>query len=203
MCNFGKAGSDHLGSEQMKSEIKYIELKSGYSDDGPAWVGIVEFSKTGQTIYFNDRAFKGNGHGSCFDIETKELYWITGIKKDGQNRHWAGKGKIMIDKLIVEDYLKIKDWTHLDLNKYELVEIQKTDKQRFSAIENGSSEAVFIPGKYPDLEILSLEELKDTVEYLRRKERHTRPNNGGKFITVKKLEAERFLEQFQRDSLTE
>ena len=25
----------------MKSEIKYIELKSGYQDDGPAWIGLV------------------------------------------------------------------------------------------------------------------------------------------------------------------
>lgn len=160
LCNFGRPGSDNLAGEQMKSEIKYIELKSGYSDDGPAWIGLVDFSKTGQTIYFNGRAFKGNGHGSCFDVETKELYWITGIKKDGQNRHWAGKGKIMIDKLIVEDYLKIKSWPHLDLNKYELVEIPKTEKQKFVAIENGSSEAVVVSGKYPDLENLSIEECR-------------------------------------------
>jgi hypothetical protein len=131
----------------MKSEIKYIELKSGFSDDGPAWIGLVDFSKTGQTTYFNGRTFKGNGHGSCFDIETKEIYWITGIKKDGQNRHWAGKGKIMIDKLVVEDYLKIKGWPHLDLNKYELVEIPKTEKQRFVAIENGSLDASAVSGK--------------------------------------------------------
>ena len=122
----------------MKPEIKYIELKSGYQDDGPAWIAVVEFSKTGQTIYFNGRAFKGNGHGLCSDIETKEVYWITGVKKDGQNRHWAGKGKIMLDKLAVDDYLKLKGWPSLDLNKYQLVDIEKTDKQRFVAIENGS-----------------------------------------------------------------
>ena len=29
----------------MKTQLKYIELKSGYSDDGPAWIGKVEFSK--------------------------------------------------------------------------------------------------------------------------------------------------------------
>lgn len=120
----------------MKSEIKYIELKTGYSDDGPAWVGMVDFSKSGQTIYFNNHAFKGNGHGSCFDIETKEAYWISGIKKDGPNRHWAGKGKIMIDRSIVDDYLMLKGWASLDLQYYELVDIEKTDKQRFMLIEN-------------------------------------------------------------------
>jgi len=44
----------------------------------------------------------------------------------------------MIDKLVVDDYLKLKGWPSLDLNKYELVDIKKTDKQRFVAIENGS-----------------------------------------------------------------
>ena len=131
----------------MKPEIKYIELKSGYHDDGPAWIGVVEFSKTGQTIYFNGRAFKGNGHGLCVDIETKEVYWITGVKKDGQNRHWAGKGKIMVDKLVVDDYLKLKGSPCLDLNKYQLVDIEKTDKQRFVAIENRSLETVVVWGR--------------------------------------------------------
>jgi hypothetical protein len=188
-------GLNKLVVKQMKSEIKYIELKSGYHDDGPAWIGMVEFSKTGQTIYFNGQAFKGNGHGLCFDIETKETYWITGIKKNGQNRHWAGKGKIMIDKLVVDDYLKFKGWPCLDLNKYELVDINKNDKQRFVSIENGSLETVSVLDKFPDLKSLSMEELKKAVEYLRRRERDTNPNNGVKFITIKKIEAERLLKQ--------
>jgi hypothetical protein len=120
----------------MKSEIKYIELKSGYSDDGPAWIGMVDFSKSGQTIYFNNQAFKGNGHGECRDLETGERYWISGIKKNGYNRHWAGKGKISIDKKVIEDYLHIIGETELDPNRFEIVEIAKTDKQKFVAIEN-------------------------------------------------------------------
>ena len=65
------------------------------------------------------------------------LVWLN-FPKDGQNRHWAGNGKIMIDRLVVDDYLKLKGWPCLDLNKYELVDIEKTDKHRFVAIENGS-----------------------------------------------------------------
>ncbi len=181
----------------MRSEIKYIELKSGYSDDGPAWIGKVEFSKTGQTTYFNNHAFKGNGHGYCFDIETKKTYWITGIKKNGQNRHWAGKGKIMIDKMIVEDYLKLIDLKTLDLTKFEVVEIEKTDKKRFTAIENGSTDLVDIADKYPDLKNLSVDELKTAIEYLTRRGNYTNPSNGQKYITVKKLEAEKLLEELQ------
>jgi hypothetical protein len=187
----------------MKSEIKYIELKTGYSDDGPAWIGNVDFSKSGQTIYFNGQAFKGNGHGGCFDIETKEYYWITGIKKSGQNRHWAGKGKIMIDKSIVDDYLKIKGWTSLDLNNYEVIEVKKTDKQRFVAIENATIDSVDVLNKYQDLKALSVEELKSTIQYLRRREDWTNPNNGLKFIIAKRLEAEKLLESLVNEGESE
>lgn len=40
----------------MKSKIMYIELKTGYSDNGPAWIGMVEFSKSGKTVYFDNKA---------------------------------------------------------------------------------------------------------------------------------------------------
>ena len=39
-------------------DIRYIELKTGYSDNGPAWIGNVKESKSGRTIYFNDHAFQ-------------------------------------------------------------------------------------------------------------------------------------------------
>ena len=46
----------------MIKDLMYIELKTGYSDDGPAWIGYVKTSKTKKTIYFNDHAFqKYNG----------------------------------------------------------------------------------------------------------------------------------------------
>lgn len=44
----------------MEKYIRYIELKTGFSNRGPAWIGKVEFSKSGQTIYFNGKAFKKN-----------------------------------------------------------------------------------------------------------------------------------------------
>ena len=115
----------------MKPQLKYIELKTGYSDNGPAWIGKVEFSKSGKTVYFNGRAFKGNGHGYCFDIETKETYWISGIKKNGQDRHWAGNGKIMLDRQFVNEYLSITETEGLDLERFTLVDIVETDKPKY------------------------------------------------------------------------
>ncbi len=41
------------GKAENVKMLRYIELKSGYSDNGPAWIGYVTPSKTGRTIYFN------------------------------------------------------------------------------------------------------------------------------------------------------
>ena len=120
----------------MESQIKYIELKTGYADNGPVWIGKVEFSKSGKTIYFNGHAFKGNGHGVSSDLETGDIYWISGVKKNGQDRHWAGNGKIMIDRTIVDEYIKLMDLVVLDPKMYVEVDIEITDKQRFVDIEN-------------------------------------------------------------------
>ena len=91
---------------KMKSEIKYIELKSNYSHYGPAWIGLVFFSKTGKTIYFNGKAFQRIGssriRGNFYDIETMEEYWISGVKKNMSDRHKLGNGKIQVERRIIE-----------------------------------------------------------------------------------------------------
>jgi hypothetical protein len=128
----------------MQSKIRYIELKTGLSDRGPAWIGKVEFSKSGQTIYFNGKAFKrltGTGFAysdsaNYYDLEENKGYWISGVKKDGQDRHWAGGGKIMIDKNIIDEYLSLVNFDKIDPNKYELIDVKPTDKQKVFEIEN-------------------------------------------------------------------
>lgn len=126
-------------------EIRYIELKSGFSDNGPAWIAEVEFSKSGQTVYFNDMALKklknpGIGYNH-FDIETGDEYWISGVKRNGQNRHWAGGGKIMLDEEIVEDYLKLVDFSIIGEQHFQLVQLNKSvNKTRFNELENSTWE---------------------------------------------------------------
>ena len=44
--------------------LMYIELKTGYCDNGPAWIGRVQKSRAGRTVYFNGKAFKRDGRGS-------------------------------------------------------------------------------------------------------------------------------------------
>ena len=124
----------------MKPELKYIELKTGFGDNGPAWIGMAEFSKSGRTVYFNEKALKNSNAqgiaGNYYDIESGDEYWISGIKKNGTDRHWAGGGKIMIDRNVVELYLSQVDFNSLDKNRFELVDILPTDKQKFAELEN-------------------------------------------------------------------
>ena len=124
----------------MKSELKYIELKSGFGDNGPAWIGMVEFSKPGRTVYFNGKALKNSNargiSGNYYDIENGDEYWISGIKKNGTDRHWTGGGKIMIDRNIVDLYLTLVNFNSLNKNQFELVDILQTDKLKFVEMEN-------------------------------------------------------------------
>ena len=108
------------------TDIKYIELKTGYSDNGPAWIGRVKISRSGTTVYFNDHAFQKTigFSGNYKDVETGEEYWISGVKKDGTDRHWAGNGKIIIDKKIIPEYLEITGDKELDKTKFIVEEIE-------------------------------------------------------------------------------
>lgn len=130
----------------MKTRLMYIELKSGYRDDGPAWIGNVSFSKTGQTIYFNESAFKKKqGINSNYrEILTGDEYWISGVKKDGTDRHWTGGGKIFLDKDVVDEYLNFIGFSVLPKKKFELILISKEPiKKLVTEIENEQFEQGF------------------------------------------------------------
>lgn len=110
----------------MIKDLMYIELKTGYSDDGPAWIGYVKTSKAKKTFYFNDHAFqKHNGnYANYIDIENGEEYWISGLKKKESNRHWAGRGIIMIDRRAVNAYLTLIAEKELPLNLFKIIDIE-------------------------------------------------------------------------------
>ena len=125
----------------MKTEIKYIELKSGFSHNGPAWIGLVSYSKSGKTIYFDGKAFQRIGsdrmRGNFYDIETGEEYWISGVKKNQQDRHIYGNGKIKVEKRILTEYLKSINIEILNLKFYEIVELnEEIPIAKFNDIEN-------------------------------------------------------------------
>lgn len=127
----------------MKPKIMYIENKSeGHC--GSAWIGYATFSKSGQTVYFDNKALKKlkitGINGNHYDIETGEEYWVSGIKKNGADRHWAGDGKVMLEKKCIEEYLRFIKTEVVDEKKYIIVELEETDKNRFNEIENSELE---------------------------------------------------------------
>jgi len=121
----------------MPIDLYYIEKKTGSNHDGPAWIGYIKKSKTGKTIYFNNRAYQKYGHGDYADIETGEGYWISRIKRNGQDRHWAGHGKIMIDRKAVNEYLNYRELAELKESQFTIVDIVETRQPiDFYEIEN-------------------------------------------------------------------
>ena len=93
-----------------RERIMYLELKSG-SDSGPAWISRVRFSKSGRSIHFRGRELLNIGgsgiSGNFMDVATREEFWVSGPKKNRQDRHWAGGGPVEIDPEIRDEYFKL------------------------------------------------------------------------------------------------
>lgn len=122
----------------MKPIIKYIEHKPAeHTDRAMAWIARVWPSLSGRTLYFNDMALKRcvGRDSNHYDLVSGEDYWVSGVKKKGSNRHWAGGGPIHIEKSLVEWYeahVHERDFNGL----IEIPDLPKPDISKFNAIEN-------------------------------------------------------------------
>ena len=91
----------------MKPRIMYIEYK-GNEITGPARIGRVSFSKTGRSLYYKNKTllpiqgYKTN-HA---DSETGEEYWVSGCRRDGNDRLYPGV--VEVDEDVREEY-----WTQI------------------------------------------------------------------------------------------
>lgn len=88
-----------------KSRIMYIESKAG-SLNGPARIGRVTFSKTGLTLYYKGRTFMRlqGFKANHFDVETHDEYWISGPRRDGEDRLYVSNIPVEIDDDVREEY---------------------------------------------------------------------------------------------------
>ncbi len=89
----------------------YIEQKThhgGHDDRGPARIGRVTFNRTGKTLTYRGKKLRKGGTDSCanyHDVETGEGYWISGPKRNGQDRYaWAKQAPVEIDEDVREEY---------------------------------------------------------------------------------------------------
>ena len=103
--------------EQMPSEFKisrsrimYIENKSG-GLEGRAVIGRVYFSKSGKTLYYKGakfRSLKGSGFkANYFEINSEDEYWISGPRKDQNNRLYGGNAGVEIDDDVRDEYFAL------------------------------------------------------------------------------------------------
>jgi hypothetical protein len=115
MSKYQQTGKEGLlQSEQLpkefklsRSKIMYVENKS-FGLEGEARIGRVYFSKSRKTLYYRSMKFqslKGRGNKSNnFDIATGEHYWLSGPRKDQDNRLYGGNRNVQIDSDIYEEY---------------------------------------------------------------------------------------------------
>lgn len=93
-----------------QSRIMYIENKSG-GIEGEGRIGRVFFSKSGRTLYYKEKKFRSlKGAGSkanYFEVETGDHYWISGPRKDRNDRLYGGQRGVEIDEEVKEEYYKI------------------------------------------------------------------------------------------------
>ncbi|RIJ21380.1 hypothetical protein D1224_13785 [Henriciella barbarensis] len=95
----------------LRERIMHVELKSGFADNGPAWIDRVRFSKSGRSAYFQGRELLNIGgsgiRGNYRDVETREEFWVSGVKKNRADRHWAGGGPVEINPAIRVEYERL------------------------------------------------------------------------------------------------
>lgn len=80
-----------------------------------------------------------SGGGNYVDMETGESFWVSGVKKNGEDRHWAGSGKVLVEATAVSEYLKVIGAKTLDGKRCEVTnDIRQTDIERLSRLANSS-----------------------------------------------------------------
>ena len=75
-----------------------------------ARIGRVYFSKSGKTLYYRGgryQSLKGSGFkANYFEVESCDHYWISGPRKDQNDRLYGGNKNVKIDSDIKNEYLQ-------------------------------------------------------------------------------------------------
>ncbi|GLK79952.1 hypothetical protein [Methylopila turkensis] len=91
--------------------VMYVENKNGTIEGVGARIGWVEFSKSGQTIYYRGLMLQKGvvPRGNCFDVVTGETYWVSDVKKRGSNAHPDNPNlEVEVDPDALDEYRRIR-----------------------------------------------------------------------------------------------
>jgi hypothetical protein len=84
--------------------IMYIEQKEQDGLDGPGRIGWVELARSRRAYLYGGRRLRkviGFKH-NCVDTETGEMFWVSGPKKNGEDKLYGGV--VEIDEDAREEY---------------------------------------------------------------------------------------------------
>src|SRR5674476_523243 len=89
----------------------YVQLKTGYNtDQGPAWISNVRFTKSWRTAYFHGRTLKrvtgtayANFDVNFRDAESGEGFWVSGQKRNQTDARY-GRGLPEVDEDVRDAY---------------------------------------------------------------------------------------------------
>lgn len=80
---------------------------------------------------------RGESGGNYVDMENGDAFWISGVKKNGHDRHRAGSGKVLVEAAAVAEYLKIVGTKTLESSHFEVTNaICPTDIKKLSQLAN-------------------------------------------------------------------
>jgi hypothetical protein len=83
---------------------------------------------------------RGESGGNYVDMEIGESFWVSGVKKNGKDRHWAGSGKVLVEAVALSDYLKTIGAKTLDRSRCEVTDsIRQTEIEKLSQLANSSA----------------------------------------------------------------
>ena len=126
-------------------KLLYIECKSSGGHRGDAWIGLATLSRSGRTVYFNGRGLKrqsGMTSGNHYCIETLAEYWVSGPKKNGEDRHWAGGGTVRVEAAALDAYLEFRGQPGLSPRTHVVDhDVKPTDIERLTELQNEPDEA--------------------------------------------------------------
>lgn len=110
----GKQEEGALEGEEFPSEFKLSRSRMMYIEDkssgleGEARIGRAYLSKSGKTFYYRGMKFqslKGSGvKANYFEVESGDHYWISGPRKDQNDRLYGGNNGVEIDNDVYEEY---------------------------------------------------------------------------------------------------
>jgi len=100
-------------TRDQEKRLMFIENKKGEIDGHRARIGWVTFSKTGKTVYYRNKKLsriKGGGtRGNYACEDTGQEYWVSGVKKNGTNLHFAGTPSLHVDSDALKEYEALKN----------------------------------------------------------------------------------------------